>query len=362
MKFGLSFLPDASPMTKSSIDYFKDILELSVIADRAGLSAIKMTEHYLHPYGGYCPSPLIFLSAVASITRQIRLMTGCILPVFHHPLQIASEVAMLDSMSHGRVDVGFARAYLPYEFDAFQVDMDSSRDRYTQTILSVIKLWNEKKVSISNNFFAFDNVNSMPEPVQKPHPPIWGAAVNSRQSFAWLAEQGFNLLVSPPTGPLHKLQEGLDIYRESYKSAKDFPQQPEIALSLPLIIHKNHQTAIKLSDGILGNYLDVWSDAADCWSNRTSSDYPKYTGLASILNSNSPSSMREHTQALVGCPEAICEGIRRIQDTLKINYILLQIDTGSQSGQISKNTLDLFINKVLPSFHRQRNHEESHTH
>src|SRR3990167_7852138 len=125
MDFGLSFLPDVNHTKLPAPDYFDHAIALSKFADAAGFKTIKMTEHYLHDYGGYCPSPLIFLASVAAITKHIRLMTGCILPAFHHPIQIAAETALLDAISKGRLDVGFARAYLPYEFSAFGIDIDT---------------------------------------------------------------------------------------------------------------------------------------------------------------------------------------------------------------------------------------------
>src|SRR3990167_6764994 len=99
MEFGLSFLPDANGEDLSATDYFKTALALSRLADAAGMKTIKITEHYLHPYGGFCPDPITFLAAVAACTKQIRLMTGCILPVFHHPVKIAAKTAMLDAIS-----------------------------------------------------------------------------------------------------------------------------------------------------------------------------------------------------------------------------------------------------------------------
>lgn len=150
MEYGLSFLPDIVEDDYSAVEYFQNALTLSQFADEAGFKTIKMTEHYLHSYGGYCPSPLMFLASVAAITTNIRLMTGCILPVFHHPLQIAANSSMLDAISKGRLDVGFARAYLPYEFSAFEIDMDESRDKYQETIAAVKKLWTEKNVSVAS--------------------------------------------------------------------------------------------------------------------------------------------------------------------------------------------------------------------
>ncbi len=101
MFHGLSLLPDCVPETKAPHDYFRDVLLLSRLADQGGMSHVKMTEHYLGGYGGYCPSPLAFLSAVAAATSRIRLMTGCVLPVFHHPIRLASEAAMVDAISGG---------------------------------------------------------------------------------------------------------------------------------------------------------------------------------------------------------------------------------------------------------------------
>ncbi len=186
MEYGLSFLPDIAEDSYTAAEYFQSALKLSKLADEAGFKTIKMTEHYLHSYGGYCPSPLMFLASVASITNKIRLMSGCILPVFNHPIQIAANTAMLDAISLGRLDVGFARAYLPYEFSAFEIDMDSSREKYQDTISAVKQLWLEKNVDYKSNFFNLNQVNSLPKPTQYPYPPLWGAAVNSRQSFAWL--------------------------------------------------------------------------------------------------------------------------------------------------------------------------------
>lgn len=349
MKFGLSFLPDANPATKSAEQYYADAIALSKYADINGLSTIKMTEHYLHSYGGYCPNPLLFLSAVAVQTKQIRLMTGCILPAFHHPIQIAAHTAMLDVLSQGRLDIGFARAYLPYEFDAFEVSLDESRARYEQTIEAVIRLWKEKDVSVESPYFRFKNVNSFPDTLQIPHPPVWGAAVRSNESFAWIGEQEFNLLVTPPIGLLSDLAQRLKIYRESYLASRsDKTKQPKIALSMPLCIAKNNQEAEQVGDYYLQRYLDVWADAAECWNRRNSTDYPGYSNLASVLRNAKPQTMRFNTSAIFAEPERVLEEINRIKSLLYVDEILWQIDFGAQPIETSMNTLQLFIEEVMP--------------
>lgn len=348
MKFGLSFLPDANPDTKSSKLYFDEIIQLAIMADQAGLNTIKMTEHYLHSYGGYCPDPLTFLASIARMTKRIRLMTGCVLPVFHHPIQLASRAALVDVLSNGRLDVGFARAYLPYEFDAFQIDIDESRDRYNTAIDTIKRLWNEANVSVESSFFTFNNATILPRPIQQSI-PIWGAAVMARQSFAWLGEQGYHLLVTPPPEPIENLKERLDIYRECF-SLNHPDKKYQIAISLPLLIDTKHETAIQKCDQYLRCYLNVWTDATRHWAGKNSAAYPGYARIPEVLKQLTPENMRNYYQALAGTPAEINEKILYIKKTLSIDHFLWQVDFGSQHLDTSANTLQLLIEHIMPEW------------
>ena len=344
MEFGLSFLPDVEPNQKSAQQYFEEALTLCDMAESKGFSSVKMTEHYLHPYGGYCPSPLTFLAAVAARTKKIRLMTGCILPAFHHPLSIAAETAMVDALSNGRLDVGFARAYLPYEFSAFGVDINESRHKFTTNINLIRELWTKNSVSVNSEYYKFDNLNSLPKTHQKPHPPIWCAAVNSRQSFAWIGEQGFNLFVTPQTGSLDKLLDHINIYRESLALEGHNVKNHKIAISLPALVSNSNSTANTLGKTYLKKYLEVWGDAVSCWATQNSTDYPGYDRIAHIIKAIKPEDMIENKQALVGTPEEVLEVVTFMKQKLEVDIILLQVDFGGQPLSVSCETITHFSN------------------
>jgi alkanesulfonate monooxygenase SsuD/methylene tetrahydromethanopterin reductase-like flavin-dependent oxidoreductase (luciferase family) len=349
MRFGLSFLPDGDPETQSPVTYYEDALRLCAAADDAGLEYVKMTEHYLRAYGGYCPSPLQFLSAVAARTSRIRLMTGGIMAMFHHPLQIAAQTAMLDALSGGRADIGFARAYLPYEFTAFGVPMDGSRERFVATVQTVRRLWTEDRVTVETPFFTLQDATNLPKCVQRPHPPVWIAAVQSRQSFAWIAEQGFKLLITPGIRGFDTQREFLSIYRESFRPSPVDPDAvPEIALSLPVFIAQDHRTAVAEGDVHLRRYLDVWAAGARAWDGVSSTDYPRYTGFGRALAEDSPERMRSRRAALVGSPDEVVDQIGGLRELLGIDALLWQIDCGTMPGDVAMRTLDLFVEKVLP--------------
>jgi len=349
MDHGISFLPDAVPETKAAVEYYRDALRLCEIADREGLRRIKMTEHYLGGYGGYCPSPLTFLAAVAARTSQVRLMTGGILPSFHHPVQTASECAMVDAMSGGRLDVGFARGYLPYEFQCFGLDVDQSRDRFERGVDAIVRLWTEECVTMRNAFFAFQRATTLPRPVQRPHPPIWVAAVRSRRSFAWIGEKGFGLLVTTGLTPPEILADHIAIYRESYAPPIHNPgQAAHVTISLPLYVAPSDREASDEADAFLQHYLDVWAKAAEAWNTADSTDYPGYAGLAHAIRGASPAQLREQGCAIAGSPERARDLIQELCERVAVDAIVWQIDFGAMPREPAERSLRLFTSKVLP--------------
>src|SRR3954447_23509767 len=158
MEFGVQFFPAVGPDQKGADHYWREALELTQLAEQLGFTNVRTVEHYFLSYGGYSPDPLIFLSAAAAVTRSLRLVTGAVLPVFAHPLKLAGEIGMVDAISGGRLEVGFARACLPHEFAHFGISMDESRSRFEEGLQQVRLLLENEHVSSSGNFHSFRNV------------------------------------------------------------------------------------------------------------------------------------------------------------------------------------------------------------
>ncbi|MEU6997265.1 LLM class flavin-dependent oxidoreductase [Nonomuraea sp. NPDC046570] len=346
MKHGVSFLPDSTPATQSATAYFDGALQVCELADQVGFDYVKMTEHYLHPYGAYCPSPLMFLSAVAARTRRIRLMTGGIMASFHHPVQIAAHAAMLDALSGGRADIGFARAWLPHEFDLFELSMDESRERFVDTVEAVVRVWTEEKASADSRFFQFSDVDLLPRLVQRPHPPVWVAAVQSPESFTWIAEHGFGLLVTPGLRGYGALAEMIGLYRDAFPGPN-----PQVALSLPLVVRPTTGEAVEDADRYLSHYLDVWTDAATQWDRRSSTDYARYTGVGHVLRQESAAGMRERVAVVAGGPDDVVDQIHHLRAELDPDVLLWQIDTGAQGAESGLTSVRLFAEKVQPKLY-----------
>ncbi|KAA6224457.1 LLM class flavin-dependent oxidoreductase [Streptomyces albofaciens JCM 4342] len=350
MEHGISLLPDCRPEQRTPAEYYRDAIAISKFSDDAGLGYVKMTEHYLGDYGGYCPSPLTFLTAVAAQTSRIRLMTGALLPAFHHPIQLAAHIAQVDAISGGRVDAGFGRAWLPYEFDAFKVPMDESRARYEATIEAVVRLWTEEKVSENTPFFSYTDATSLPPVTQRPHPPVWGAAVKSPESFTWLATKGFGVMLAlAPARQYTSVSRHLvDHYREVFTATHGTTRTPRIAMSTPLYIARTDAEAYRLAEPFYREYLRVWTEAARSWRDTSSSGYVGYESMGRDMKHLGSFDVKRYGTAVIGSPESAVEQIHELHETYGADTYLWNVDFGGQNYEQMHASMKLFVDEVLP--------------
>src|SRR5258708_13522376 len=111
------------------------------------------------------------------------LISGGGRTVFHKPHKLAGQIGRVDAISGGRLEVGFARAFLPHEFARFGIFMDESRARFEEGLEQVRRLLEEEKVTARGRFHSFENATSLPRPTQKPRPPFWTAALSPHKPF-----------------------------------------------------------------------------------------------------------------------------------------------------------------------------------
>ena len=183
MQFGVQFFPAVDHTDKGAADYYAELLAIAEEAERLGFTHARTVEHYFTRYGGYSPNPIVFLTAVSQRTKTMRLVTGAVLPVFNHPFKLAGEIAMLDGISGGRLDVGFARAFLPHEFRRFGISIDESQARFREGLAQIELLLTQENATHHGQFHAFENVTSLPRPTQKPRPKFYIAATQTPELF-----------------------------------------------------------------------------------------------------------------------------------------------------------------------------------
>ena len=352
LEFGIQFFPAIGPAERAANDYFRDCLELVSRAEDLGYTHVRIVEHYFHSYGGYSPDPLVFLAAASQRTTKLRLIAGAVLPVFNHPLKLAGQIGMVDAISDGRLEVGFARAFVPHEFQRFDVDLDESRARFDEGISIVAELLEHEDVSFLGKFHQFPPTTSLPRPTQLPRPPFWVAALATESSFVKAAQMGHSVMAIPLAGAA--MGSLIKAYRDAWH-ASGHPGEGRVMLAFHMFCHEDAGAAVAIAREPLNCYLRCLVNAAVHWTTGTSSsDYPGYDKIIDGLSSETFESQVEKGAALVGTPDQIAEQIRGYREevgsfeiaSLQVNFFDLPLDAACRS-------LDLFGREVIPRFAAQ---------
>jgi alkanesulfonate monooxygenase SsuD/methylene tetrahydromethanopterin reductase-like flavin-dependent oxidoreductase (luciferase family) len=347
MQFGLNFFPCVGPDEKPAEQYFREAMHLCRLTDELGYTHIRQVEHYFHPYGGYSPNPLIFLTAAAMMTRQTRLITGAVLPAFNKPLKLAGEIGMLDGISNGRLEVGFARAFLPHEFAQFGVSLDESRRRFTEGLAQITLLLKEEKVSSKGEFNSFSNVTSLPRPTQKPHPPFWIAATTTPETFAFAGANGCKVMAIPLEP--EKMRSLITTYREAWRKA-GHPGNGHVMNTFFMCCAPARDEAIATGLGPCNHHLKGLADAAKEWlAGASTKDYPGYDKLIAHVSSDTAERQVAAGSAFIGSPADIVEMIHAYNDKVGgIDSVSLHFTPGNMPVDKAERSLRLFSAEVMP--------------
>jgi alkanesulfonate monooxygenase SsuD/methylene tetrahydromethanopterin reductase-like flavin-dependent oxidoreductase (luciferase family) len=349
MEFGLQYFPCVGPDQKSGAQYFDECLRLTEYADVYGYSHIRTVEHYFHPYGGYTPNPIVFLSALSQRTQKARIVTGAILPVFNNPLKLAGEIGMLDAITGGRAEIGFARAFLPHEYERFNIDLDESVARFDEGMEQIDLLLTGENVSHDGKFHSFKNVTSLPRPTQKPRPKFWTAAFTTPESFEKAGRVGNYIMAIPIGGS--QMNELIGIYREAWKSA-GHDGNGRIMLAFHMHCHEDATEAANIARDPVNRYLKMLVDAAKDWvDGATSDNYKGYGKMIEALDRETFESQVEKGAAWIGTPESLTERIRDYHAEIGgFDDASLQINFNDLSYEDAERSVKLFGEKVMPGF------------
>jgi alkanesulfonate monooxygenase SsuD/methylene tetrahydromethanopterin reductase-like flavin-dependent oxidoreductase (luciferase family) len=347
MQFGLNFFPCVGPDEKSAEQYFREAMHLCSLTDELGYTHIRQVEHYFHPYGGYSPNPLLFLTAAAMVTKKTRLITGAVLPAFNKPLKLAGEIGMLDGISNGRLEVGFARAFLPHEFTQFGVSLDESRRRFTEGLAQVTLLLKDEKVSSKGEFNSFTSVTSLPRPTQKPHPPFWIAATNTPETFAFAGTNGCKVMAIPLEP--EKMRSLIATYRQAWKQA-GHPGNGHVMNTFFMCCAPTREEAMATGLGPCNHHLKGLADAAKEWlSGASTKDYPGYDKLIAHVSNDTAERQVAAGSAFIGAPADIVEMIRSYNDKVGgIDSVSLHFTPGNMPVDKAERSLRLFSAEVMP--------------
>ena len=214
MKLGLHYEMSRPELNDHLL--IQETMEQIVLADEVGFDYVWLVEHHFLTgfSGSSCPE--VMAAALSQCTKQIRLGMGVIVLPYHHPCRVAERVATLDHLSMGRVDFGTGRS-APYELLGMGINPEHSRDMWNESLSMIPKIWESDWFEWEGKYWSVPARQGLPKPYQKPHPPIWVAALQPA-TYQIAAQKGLGVLAMGAADP-HVLEPHIQKYHENVSKA-----------------------------------------------------------------------------------------------------------------------------------------------
>jgi alkanesulfonate monooxygenase SsuD/methylene tetrahydromethanopterin reductase-like flavin-dependent oxidoreductase (luciferase family) len=216
MRFGTYYFLQAPPSVTHP-DVIRQEVEQMVWTEELGFDSIWLTEHHFIDYG-LSVSPAVLATAAAMRTRRVRIgLAAAILP-FHDPIRLAEELALVDILSEGRLDVGVGRGNRPVEFEGYRVPQIENRERFEECLAILLKAWTQDRFSFEGRHYTIPEVRVIPKPLQQPHPPVY-VVCTSPDTIEATALRGAPMLNSLLRGGVDQLARSRDTYVKACEKA-----------------------------------------------------------------------------------------------------------------------------------------------
>jgi alkanesulfonate monooxygenase SsuD/methylene tetrahydromethanopterin reductase-like flavin-dependent oxidoreductase (luciferase family) len=340
VEFG-TFLLLQSPSAEPSDSLYRRGVEITQAAEDLGFRNMWLAEHHFSTYG-YVSRPLTFALHLADRTRRIRVGTAVIVVPLHHPLVIAEEIATVDLLTGGRLDVGLGRGYQRYEFERLGVDLGESRARWEEAVDVILLALAGEPFSYEGKYYRIAETTVLPRGVQRPHPPIWVTA-QSPDSIETTVRRGFHLLSGGFGVPIERLRE----FRRFFDAqvAQHPPKEP---------IRVGTQRPVYVTDSA----ADARAAAEQArWNMRVTlslrNNYERVErGRAMPVPFASEPSTDDLLEkfAVIGTPDTCIRQLRRLQEAMGIDHFNASFSFGDLSQDQILRSMQLFAKEVMPAF------------
>jgi alkanesulfonate monooxygenase SsuD/methylene tetrahydromethanopterin reductase-like flavin-dependent oxidoreductase (luciferase family) len=314
-----------------------------------------LVEHHFAGEYSHSSAPELFLAAASQRTKAIRLGHGVIVLPYHHPIHVAERAAALDVLSSGRLELGIGRGFSASEYAAFGVQMRDSRD-YVKESLAILRQAFTGPLSHRGRLFDFQGVDVVPKPMQRPHPPMWTAAV-SPESFIWAAREGLGAMAGP-FKPWFLIRQDLASYRRTWRECHGtntpMPgQNPRFATTVGVLCLEDGSEARQLAGEAFIWYYRHLLDQTRPILQSLQETYEYYRSLGRLhfllQRAISMRILESMGMVVVGDPDECARHIARFQRA-GIDHLICAVGAGVLPTSIVQRSLRVMAKYLLPRF------------
>ena len=335
-----TFLLLQSPSSRPSQEIYERGVELAQAAEALGFRSCWLAEHHFSTYG-YLSRPVQLATYIAGKTKTLRVGTAVIVVPLHHPLVVAEEIATLDVVSGGRMDVGLGRGYQQYEFQRFGFELDAGRSRWDECIDILFKALEGKPFTYQGKHFQLAETVVFPQPVQQPHPPVWMVA-QSPYAVEAAVKRGFNVLTGGFGVPVSQLADYGKLFNKVVGEVKP-KQTPRISVQRPVYVTDN---AADVRDAV---EHARWNMRVTLSLRHNKERVEK--GVAIPVPGQSEPAMDEllENMFVIGTPDECIRQVKRLKDQVGISHFNCNFWFGDMEQKRVLRSMERFSREVMPA-------------
>jgi alkanesulfonate monooxygenase SsuD/methylene tetrahydromethanopterin reductase-like flavin-dependent oxidoreductase (luciferase family) len=346
MDFGLFFLVQRDEQWTERAVY-DSALEQMLAAEALGYHSVWIAEHHFNDYG-LCPAPPVLAAFVAARTTTLRLGMGVSLLPLHHPVDLAEQLAVLDVVSGGRLDVGIGRGGTLQDYQTFQSDRADARARVEEGIAVMQQSWRGAPFDFQGRFHSAERLHVRPRPVQQPHPPLYVAS-NSEDSVLSAARLGLPTLSSFFV-PIPELQRRHRLYREvaiaAGRSGTEIDGLARQAWGMRVVhVAPTRDEALR---AIESPFMGYQRKMAILRSDSTGGSLPNSFDR-SMLHLRPFEEYVDAGWTLIGSPDEVRDGLQRYLEATGYRRVLLLMAVPGLPTDLALRSMHLFAAEVAPA-------------
>jgi alkanesulfonate monooxygenase SsuD/methylene tetrahydromethanopterin reductase-like flavin-dependent oxidoreductase (luciferase family) len=329
---------------------FDEAFALAETAETAGYDGVWFAERHFAPPGGTGPipsvasAPVVWATAIAARTSRLRVGTAVLVLPLGHPVRMAEEIATLDNISQGRVDLGIGRSSFPRSYEGYDVPYAESRERFEE-FLHVMRLaFTQERFSYTGKYYTFRDVCMIPKPYQQPHPPL-RAAATTRETFGVMGRLGLPIFAGVGAAVMSDVDQVLQDYRAAWREA-GHSGDGDVVLRLPIYVADTMEEALsEPEDSTMHHYMRL-RQALMRMAGTAEGD-TRATRAERLTTLTYDDVVRE--RVVFGTPEHVAKRLQTLQETLGLSGFIMEANVGGRIPPESVlRSIRLFGQEVAP--------------
>jgi alkanesulfonate monooxygenase SsuD/methylene tetrahydromethanopterin reductase-like flavin-dependent oxidoreductase (luciferase family) len=263
-----------------------------------------------------------------------------------NPIRIAEEIATLDHISQGRLDLGIGRGTFPEHHDAFLSPYPESRGRFEEYLEIILKAWSTEQFSFEGEHYQCYDLAVRPKPYQKPHPPI-RVGITSAETFPIIGRMGYPVFVNPSrVFALSDLKEHVEAYQRAWKDA-GHPGKGNVGIRLPVYLAETKEQAYEEPRESTMTSMQGIGQRVAASASRQGTTGNWQAESDHILSMNYDDWLRD--KVIFGTPESVLDRLLELTEELQLSCIVFENNLGRRIPYDKQiKSLGLLVDRVVP--------------